>query len=273
MNNKIRFIALLSSTSSFILFFSFIIAGAYALIFMLFVLSIVFLIMFIFSNKIILSFYNAKLLNDNNLINELVNNLASKAKLKVPKIYEIDIKEANSFSTASTKNNSAIALSQNLINILSKEELQAVIAHEISHIKNNDSLVSSYLAIFASALVYITRIRPDSSINAKNDKNIFSTLLFLVFTPIISLLIKLSVSKSREFIADKNSKLLLGDGLALSRALLKINNFNLKVSSSTDKFETIHMFIDNSFMKKDFINLFNSHPSIEARVNKLLYEY
>jgi len=270
-NLKLLFIFLLLDL--FLLLLANMFLGFYGLVFMFFVCFVINYMVYFKSYKMILSFYNATLIKDDNLYN-ITKDLAIKANIACPKLYLIDINHANAFASGISKNNSIIAISKNLFEILDKKELEAVIAHEIMHIKNKDMLIASIIAVFASSIIYISNIGKIAFIFKRKQKtSFFYSLFLLVLAPISSLLIQASISKSREFLADKGSKKLTGDGAFLSNALIKINNFNLKNKNNYLKPETAHMFIYNVFKSKDIINLFNTHPSIETRVNKLLYEY
>jgi heat shock protein HtpX len=234
-----------------------------------------------FSDKIVLSMYGAKEVFHGHptKVYEMVEQLARRAGIPMPRVYVIDSDQPNAFATGRNPEHSAIATTIGLLNSLSFEEIEAVIAHEISHIKNRDILISSLAAVVASAIMHLASIAQWAMIfgggrSGDDDDNgggILRTIVMIVFAPIAAMLIHSAISRSREYMADKGSKILIGSGVPLASALKKIEAISTRSKVIDVKPETAHMFIYSPLSGKSLFSLFSTHPATEERVKKLLY--
>src|SRR3989338_2719292 len=187
-----------------------------------------------FSDKLVLMIYGAKELkpSESPNLHHLVEELARKAQLPKPKIFLIPMPMPNAFATGRNKNHAVIGITLGILEQLSKEELKGVIGHELSHIKNKDILIGAIAATLAGAITIVGRIAYYSAffIPSKDRNNMFgiflSHLLIIIVTPLIALLIKMAISRSREYLADKSAAHICGGSAWLIDALKKINNYS-----------------------------------------------
>ncbi|TAL53992.1 MAG: protease HtpX, partial [Nanoarchaeota archaeon] len=182
-----------------------------------------------FSDKIVLWMYGAKEINPNEHkeIRELVKDVCNKANLPMPKLYIIDSNQPNAFATGRNEKHSAIAFTKGILTLLDKEELKGVIAHELSHVKNKDILVTTIAATIAGVITYLARMAQFGVLfgggrDNENGGNIISLLILVILTPIIAILIQLAISRSREYLADESGARILKNPDGLARALAKL---------------------------------------------------
>ncbi len=212
-------------------------------------------------------------------IYRLVENLSITAGLpQTPKVYLIDSQALNAFATGKSPKNSVVALTRGIIEKLNKKELEGVIAHEISHIKNNDIRVMMLASILAGVIAIIADIFLRSLwFDNDRDREKGNALFFLIgiilaiLAPIFAQLITLAISRKREFMADASGALITRNPEGLSSALEKISSSNISLDTSPS---TAHLFIVNPFKnKRGFIswlgNLFSTHPPVEERIKIL----
>lgn len=280
MANKLKTFFLITLLSLFFLFLGHTIAGPRGFYFALIFSFIFNIVSFWYSDKIVLKMYKAKEIARNNEsgLYEIVEKLARKARLPMPKVYITPSENMNAFATGRNYSNAAVAVTSGLINKLNKDELEGVLAHEISHIKNRDTLISTFTAIVASSIMYLTSIAKWGLIltgrggSDRNGGNIFSTILMIIIAPIVALLIQAAISRSREYIADSDAKKLIGTGVPLANALKKISKDSVFIKDKAEiSPQTSHMFIFNPISSKSFFTLFSTHPSVEDRVERLLH--
>lgn len=217
-----------------------------------------------FSDKIVLKIYGAKPLKDKK-INDIVRKLAEKAKIPMPKTYLVDMDVPNAFATGRNENHAAVAVTTGLVERLNDDEIEGVLAHELSHIRHNDILVSSVAATMASAITWIAYIFLFSGDDEGG--NILGLLLAFILAPIAASLIQLAITRNREYYADQGGAELTNP-LHLAHALDKISKAG-KVKGSGSKTATAHMFIVNPFSARSLSNLFSTHPPVEERIKRL----
>ncbi|MFZ6032893.1 MAG: zinc metalloprotease HtpX [Melioribacter sp.] len=229
-----------------------------------------------FSDKIVLSMYRAKEVSraEYPVFYRIVENLASKANLPMPKVYVIDSQTPNAFATGRNPEHSAVAVTTGIMNILSEDELEGVIAHELTHIKNRDILVGTIAATLVGTITLIARMAGwaamfGGSRNDDRDGNIFYELALIIIAPIAAMLIQLAISRSREFMADEGGALISGNPMGLASALDKLSKANEVIPMRTAKESTAHMFIVSPLSGKSFAKLFSTHPPIEERIKRL----
>ena len=212
----------------------------------------------------------------NSYVYQMVENLCITAGLLMPKVYLIDSPAINAFATGRNPQHASIAVTRGAINKLENEELEGVIAHELSHIKNYDILVMTIVIVLVGVISIITNIFYRSNFRGRRSSNsnnkaggglMLVGLVLIILSPIIAQLIKLAVSRKREFLADASGSLLTRYPEGLARALEKI-------AADTDRLEkvseaTAHLFIANPLSGKFMSKLFSTHPPIEERVSVL----
>ncbi len=221
------------------------------------------------SAKIVLTMYKAHPLNDKQL-QKIVEELAQEANIPTPKLYLVPKQVPNAFATGRDPKHSVIAITQGLLD-LDRGEIRGVLAHEMGHIKNRDILISSVAAMIAGAISYIAQIGYFSLFfggERKGEGNLIGLVFIIIFAPIAALIIRMAISRSREYKADYTAALLTKEPHMLASALKKISqvakNAPMKGSAATS-----HMWIANPFHKDWFTSLFSTHPPVEQRVKRL----
>ena len=235
-----------------------------------------------FSDKIVLKMYGGQEItaNDDPELYGLVQDLATRAGLPMPKVYVIPEEAPNAFATGRNPEHAAVAVTHGIRRILNKRELAGVLGHELSHVKHRDILVSTIAATLAGAISYLAYMAQWGMIfgGGSRDRdegggsNIFSLLFMMIVAPMAAMLIQMAVSRSREYMADEGGAKVTGDPLALASALRKLHmgaqNIPLQVSDATAN-STAHMFIVNPLTGKGLASLFSTHPAMEERIARL----
>jgi heat shock protein HtpX len=230
-----------------------------------------------FSDKIILKMYNAKEVTKSQdpALYSTVKNIAEEANIPVPKIYIIDTQTSNAFATGRNPENSAIALTKGIIELLNEEELKGVIAHELAHIKNRDTLIATIAATIAGVISFIASMAQWAAIfggfgGSDDDGPGLVQMLFLaILTPIIATIIQLAISRSREYHADASAAKYLKNSKGLSEALQKISQDVKRMPMKEGNQTTASLFIINPFKARNFMKLFSTHPATEDRIARL----
>jgi len=232
------------------------------------------------SDKIVLSLAGAKEANhdENMQLYHLVENLAITAGLPLPKIYIIQDSAPNAFATGRDKKHAVVAVTTGLLGMLNKNELEGVIAHELSHIGNRDILLSSVIVVLVGLIAILSDmfIRSRFIFGSSDDDNKAGGILaivgvvFIILSPIIATLIQLAISRQREFLADSSGALLTRYPEGLASALEKIGSYNWPMQKASNAMA--HLYISNPFgvkATKGISKLFMTHPPIEERVARL----
>ncbi|MFA6350665.1 MAG: zinc metalloprotease HtpX [Candidatus Omnitrophota bacterium] len=228
-----------------------------------------------FSDKIVLKMYRAKEVNVSEVpeIYNIVRNLTTAAEMPMPKIYIAPQNSPNAFATGRSPKHAAVCVTQGILNILDREELKGVIAHELSHIKNRDTLIMTVAATIAGAITMIANMARWAFIfggRGSRDRggNGIGMLVMLIVAPIAAMLIQLAISRSREYAADKRGAFIAGTPKGLSAALLKLEKGNKAYPMDANQ-STAHLFIVNPLRPGAIAGLFSTHPPIEERVKRL----
>ena len=226
------------------------------------------------SDKMVLAHYNAQEVNARTAprLYAIVKRLADRAKLPMPKVYIIDSPVPNAFATGRNPEHAAVAVNTALADLLDEDELAGVLAHELSHVKHRDILISTVAASMAGAISTIAQwgmfLGGGRDENGES-RNPFATMLVMLLAPLAAALIQMAVSRSREYMADKSGGELCGDPNALADALLKIEAFARRRVMPGATEATAHMFIINPFSGVNMRQLFSTHPPTEERVRLL----
>lgn len=213
--------------------------------------------------------------NDNAYVYRLVENLTITAGLPMPKIYLIDSPALNAFATGRNPEHASIALTTGIIKALENEELEGVIAHELSHVKNYDILVMTIVIVLVGAISILSQwfFRSNMMGRSRDSDNKGGNILaivglaLLILSPIVAELIKLAVSRKREYLADASGALLTRYPEGLARALEKIASSNRPLETASTA--TAHLFISNPLKGKTLSSLFSTHPPIQERIKQL----
>lgn len=232
-------------------------------------------ISYFFSDKIVLAMYHAQVASENTpegkRIHGLTRMVAHRMQIPQPKLYMIAERSPNAFATGRNPKNAAVVFTQGILQLLNDEELEGVIAHELSHVKNRDVLIASMAATIAGAIGMLANMMQWAALGDRDrdGKNGIGLIVMAISVPIIAMLIQLAVSRSREFLADETAAQTLHSGRALASALRK-----LEAGTHARPFEnansgTAHMFIVNPFAGMSVIELFQTHPPMRERIKRL----
>jgi heat shock protein HtpX len=223
-----------------------------------------------FSDKMVLKRYKAQEASpDNNpRLYNMVSELALKANLPTPKVYIIPEKNPNAFATGRNPSHAAVAATEGILNLLDDKELSGVMAHELTHVKNRDILTGTIAATFAGAIAMLGQFSRFSGSSRRGNKNPIVLILIMVGAPLIAMVIRMAISRVREYAADKGGAEISGEPLGLASALNKLQHGVQQIPISNGNPAHAHMFIVNPFFG-GLQKLFSTHPSTEERIKKL----
>ena len=225
----------------------------------------------------VLSWYNAQPVDARQApaLVRLVDSLAARAGLPPPKVYIINSDQPNAFATGRDPAHAAVAVNTGLLQVLSEPELAGVLAHELTHVRNRDTLTMTITATLAGAIGTLANLgmfmRPTRGDGRNGGVGAIGALLIMVLAPLTATLVQLAISRTREFSADRGSAEITGQPLALASALRKIDGIARQVPNAGAERNpaTAHLFIVNPLAGVNFDSLFATHPSVEQRVARL----
>jgi len=231
-----------------------------------------------FSDKIVLSMYHAKavLEDDAPELYAMVKNLTLRASMPMPRVYIIPEDTPNAFATGRDEHHAVVAVTEGLLRILGRDELEGVIAHELTHIRNRDILIGSIAATLAGAIVMLANMAQWAAMfggssrddNEGGGSNIVGLILMAILAPIAATLIQMAISRSREYLADAGGAKISGKPYGLAGALEKLSRASQAIPMNANP-STAHMFIVNPLTGRSLMNLFSTHPPIEERIARL----
>lgn len=232
---------------------------------------------YFFSKKLALSANKVRLVTPEQepRLYRIVEDLADRAGLPMPEVGISDMPMPNAFATGRNPKNAAVVATRQLMDLLTDDELEGVMAHELSHVKNRDILVMSVASTMASLVAYVTRMAVWAAMFSNNDDNGGNFALAIVADitlPIAAMLIQLGVSRNREYLADESGARLTGKPMALANALTRIEGGCSARSNTYDNPSTANMWISNPFGNRKtagLLNLFRTHPSTPDRIARL----
>ena len=232
-----------------------------------------------YSDKIVLKMYGAREVDIHSApeLVGMVANLARRAGMPMPRVYIIDTDAPNAFATGRNPEHAAVAVTVSLMRALTPQELEGVMAHELAHVKNRDTLISTLVASMAGAISMLANMAQWAAIfgagrsNEEEGGGLVGSLFMIILAPMAAMLIQMGISRSREFKADETGARLAGDPLALASALRKIEHYAMHRTMPQATPATSHMFIVNPFTGTGtwLLSLFSTHPPTDARVQKL----
>jgi heat shock protein HtpX len=230
-----------------------------------------------FSDKIVLSMYGAQPVDETRApgLIAMVRRLATRAQIPMPRVYIIPTDTPNAFATGRNPQHAAVAVTEGIMRILDDDELEGVLAHELSHVTNRDVLISTIAATLAGAITYLAHMAQWASIfggRSRDDEdgggNPLVMMIFAILAPIAAMLVQFAVSRAREFQADATGARLAGRTYGLAKALEKIEVAS-RIEPLPANPATAHMFIVNPLTGQSFARLFSTHPSTEERIARL----
>ena len=230
-----------------------------------------------FSDKIVLAMYGAQPISEAQAprLHAIVRRLALKAQIPMPPVYLIPTDTPNAFATGRNPEHAAVAVTEGIMRILDDQELEGVLAHELSHVKNRDVLISTIAATLAGAITMLAHMAQWSAMfgGARSDDeerggNPIALILMAVLAPIAAMLVQLAVSRAREYQADATGAELAGRPWGLASALEKLQMAQEAVPMDANP-ATAHLFIVNPLSGRSLMNLFSTHPPLEERIARL----
>ena len=228
---------------------------------------------FWFSDKIVLSMYGAKQVKSGYLYN-MVLDLAQRANLPMPRVYIIETQQPNAFATGRSPKHAAVAATRGIIDILNERELRGVMAHELAHIKNRDTLTMTITATIAGAISMLANfafwLAPMGG-GRDRPAGVWGSLIVMILAPLAAMLVQMAISRTREYSADKGGAEICDDPSALATALQKLEAAALRIPNhmAEQNPATAHMFIVNPLHLNKMDNLFSTHPNTHNRVREL----
>ena len=231
-----------------------------------------------FSDRIVLRMYNAQPAGPSEApdLYRAIQDLAMQANLPMPKVYLIPDAAPNAFATGRNPKHSSVAVTQGLLSMLNRDEIKSVIAHELGHIRNRDTLIMAVAATVAGALSHVANMAIWGAFlgggsNSENEDHGHPAggLLALLIAPVAATLIQMAISRAREFLADEAGARFSGNPLALATALGKLEYARHRVPMEHGNPATAHLFIVNPFAGAGLAKLFSTHPPTEERIARL----
>ncbi|MCK9372031.1 MAG: zinc metalloprotease HtpX [Sulfuricurvum sp.] len=266
---------LLGSLSAVLVFIGGFLGGAAGMILALLFAGGMNFYAYYFSDTMILKHYNAQEIDPRHapVLYRVVERLVERADIPMPKVYLIHDHIPNAFATGRNPEHAAVAITTGLLELLNEDELEGVMAHELSHVTHRDILIATIAATIAGAVAFIANILQFGALFGRNNRNANPLLILVmaILLPIAAAVIQMTISRSREFMADEGAARLTGHPEWLQNALIKLTNYNAhgEVQGATP--ENAHMFIISPFAGKNisFSNLFRTHPTTQQRLERL----
>ena len=277
MANRAKTLLLLTLLTGLLLFIGEALGGRSGLVMALFFAFIMNFISYWFSDSIVLKMYGAREVTPAEMpeLHGIIDELVQGAGLPKPKVCVVPEQAPNAFATGRNPEHSAVAVTEGILRVLSPQELKGVIAHELSHIKHRDTLISTVAATIAGAIMFLLRMAQwawmfgGSRDDDNGGGNILASLLLIVVGPLAAMIIQMAISRSREFMADEEGARISHAPMALADALLKLEAYAHRVPMERATPTTSSFFIVNPLTGKGLLRLFSTHPSTEERVERL----
>ncbi len=228
-----------------------------------------------FSDKIVLAMYGAREVgeHDSPEFYSMVRQLAIQAGIPMPRVYLIESDTPNAFATGRNPEHAAVAATTGIMRILTREELMGVMAHELSHVRHRDILISSIAATIAGAITYLAHMAQwaamfGSGRDSDEEGGGIGLIFMAILGPIAAMLIQMAISRSREYEADRGGAQISGNPLYLANALRKLEMANRQIPMNATP-ATAHMFIVSPLAGGSLMSLFSTHPPMEERIRRL----
>ena len=280
MTSTLRTWVLMGALTALIVLFGHLLGGQSGMIFAFVLAGAMNFFSYWYSDKIVLHMYRAREVtpSESPELYRIVEYLAQQAGIPMPRVYVIPDQSPNAFATGRNPKNAVVAVTEGLLNLMNREEVMGVIAHEIAHIKNRDILIGSLAATMAGAIMIIANMAQwlaffgGGSSDDEEGGGVFGLvglLIMAIVAPIAAMLIQMAISRSREYQADASGARFAGNPEWLASALEKLGVYSARLPMQQARAETAHMFIVNPLSGGSFVNLFSTHPPLEERIARL----
>ena len=277
--NRTKTMVLLAVLTALVLFVGQALGGQTGLVIALLFAGVMNFVSYWWSDKIVLRMYGAQEINEREApeLFRLVQDLTARAGLPMPKVYIIPEETPNVFATGRNPQHAAVAVTEGLLRMLDRRELAGVLAHELAHVQNRDTLIMTVAAAIGGALSMLANMAMWSSLfgGSSDDEDegggLVGGLIGILVAPIAASMIQSAISRSREFMADEAGARISGAPMALASALRKIEGWSQQVPMHSGTPATAHLFIINPFggLSGGMLRLFSTHPSTADRVARL----
>jgi heat shock protein HtpX len=272
MPNALKTALLLGAMSGLLLFLGELLGGAQGLMIGFVFALVTNFASYWFSDKIVLAMYRAQQVGPGHPLYQVVERLARRASLPMPKVYIIPDPSPNAFATGRNPQHAAVAATEGILRMLTEDELDGVIAHELAHVKHRDILISSVAATLAATIMMVARFAMFFGGGHRDDEregNPVAAIAMMILAPIAAMLIQSAISRSREFAADAGGAEIAGGPHGLVKALRKIEGASRAIPMDANP-ATAHMFIIKPFSLRGAMSLFSTHPPTEKRIEALM---
>lgn len=278
MSNGLKTALLLGLLSGLLLAIGEWLGGANGLVMAFAFAAVMNFVSYWFSDKIVLRMYRAQEVASGHRLYSIAERLTRQAGLPMPRVYVIPDASPNAFATGRNPQHAAVAATEGILQILTDNELEGVVAHELAHVTHRDILISSVAATIAAAIIMVARMAHFAALfggyggrgeDRERGNNPIALLALVILAPLAAALIQMAISRSREFAADAGGARMTGNPYGLADALRKIDAAAHRVPLDANP-ATAHMFIVKPFTGEGLMNLFSSHPPIEARIRALM---
>ncbi len=275
--NRVKTAMLLATLTALLVWFGQALGGQQGLIMALTFAIVMNFASYWWSDKIVLKMYGAQEIDEAQSpeLYSIVRNLAQAGQIPMPKVYIIPEEAPNAFATGRNPQHAAVAVTQGLLRMLSREEIAGVLGHELGHVRNRDTLIMVVAATLAGALSMLANIAQWGMIfgggRSSDDEgsNPAALIVGIIVAPLAAMLIQMTISRSREYLADEAGAQFSGNPLALASALRKIQGYSTQVPMHHGGPATAHLFIINPFSGGNIAKLFSTHPPTEERIARL----
>ncbi|MFW5635829.1 MAG: zinc metalloprotease HtpX [Thermodesulfobacteriota bacterium] len=277
MGNQIKTTLLLAVLTVFIMLIGRLIGGQGGMALALLLAAGMNFFSYWYSDKIVLKMYRAQEAGRNEApeLYEIVSELARRAELPMPRLYIIPQDSPNAFATGRNPDHAVVAVTEGLLRIMDRKEIRGVLAHELSHVKDRDILISSIAATMAGAIMFLANMARWSAIfggfggrDQEGGMGVIGLILTSILAPIAAMIVQMAISRSREYLADEEGAKIAGDPEGLASALEKLGAYSGKVPMQANP-ATSHMFIVNPLSGRSMMHLFSTHPPLEERIARL----
>jgi heat shock protein HtpX len=269
--NTLKTAFLLTALTLFLLFIGAHFGGRDGMILAFFIAAGMNFFSYFYSDKLALSMYRAQPVTREQLprVYQIMDRILPRMALPMPRIYVIPTDSPNAFATGRNPSHAAVAVTQGILNLLSDEELEGVLAHELGHVRNRDILTSSIAATLAGAVTMLAHFGGLLGGDRDRNRGMGSGILMMILAPIAATLIQLAVSRSREYEADATGAHFTGNPYALASALQKLDAYSKRLPMAASP-STAHLFIVAPFLSgASLANLFATHPPMARRIERL----
>lgn len=229
-----------------------------------------------FSDRIVLSMYRAQEISESDApeLYAIVKDLALRAGIPMPRVCIVPSGTPNAFATGRDQEHAVVAVTEGILRVLNRDELEGVLSHELTHIKNKDMMIGSIAATIAGAVMVLAGMARWAAIfgfgGGDDDEGggIVGLILMSILAPIAAMLIQMAISRSREYLADEGGARISGKPEGLANALEKLSRASQAMPMRANP-SSAHLFIVNPLTAKSFAALFSTHPPVEKRVERL----